>query len=81
MPVEPNEWAFSVRDNGIGIDPQYAERIYGTFQRLHAGEGHSGTGIGPAGRKKIVGRRGGRVRIESQPGICSTFHFTILGRR
>jgi light-regulated signal transduction histidine kinase (bacteriophytochrome) len=75
------DWLLTVADNGIGLHPRYAERIFALFQRLHSRDDYPGTGIGLTTARKIVERHGGRIWVESAPGRGARFRFTLPARR
>jgi light-regulated signal transduction histidine kinase (bacteriophytochrome) len=78
--AQDNAWVFSVRDNGIGIDPRHVDRIFGLFKRFHQ-DAHPGTGVGLAIARQIVEQHGGRIWVVSELGLGATFYFSLRHRR
>lgn len=76
---EGEQWIVSVADNGIGVSPEYHERIFRVFERLHSGDAYPGTGIGLATCKRVVERHGGHLWLESAEGQGATFSFSLPG--
>lgn len=76
----PDEWVFTVADNGIGIDPEYSDRVFEVFNRLHHDDEYSGTGIGLSLCQEIVENHGGDIRVDSEPGEGSTFSVSLPRR-
>jgi light-regulated signal transduction histidine kinase (bacteriophytochrome) len=78
--AQGNAWVFAVRDNGIGIDPTHGDRIFGLFKRFH-NDAHPGAGVGLAIARQIVEQHGGRIWVDSQPGVGATFYFSLRRER